>query len=191
MKKSATFMALTLTSLISLAGGSATIDCGSTNKPTIHLTYATGSDATMSGLFWLGIISPDQNSGVVLTEDGWAEYKGGLYPFQTRYDNGLPSVITKTITFPYNAMSTGLYQGYTLYVGHGAYTTQAREKVAVRREVLTTAKPELVARGRWRPENDNDLIYVHALVQKNMVDNQKYGGVLLIPALDCTQQFGN
>jgi hypothetical protein len=182
-----------LLSLAAVAGGSATIDCGdgftgsagNTKQPTIRLSYTTGSDAGTPGLFWLGLLSPDQTLGAVLTEAGWTQYNGGLYPFQARYDGGLPAVISRTLNFPNNETTTSMYQGYTLYVGHGVYTAQAREKVAVRRNVLDTAKPELVARGRWRPENDTDLHYVHALIQKDMVDNKKYGGTIQIPVLNC------
>lgn len=74
------------------AGGSATITCGDAapgvfnngQAPVLRISYTPGVDAGAPGLFWLGVLSPDQTSGAVLTQQGWATYNGGMYPFQAR-----------------------------------------------------------------------------------------------------------
>lgn len=182
-----------------LAGASAKLVCGDgsagydmgygpSQPVTLQITYTTDADAGTPGLFWLGIISPDQTTGAVLTAgQGWITYQGGLYPFQSRYDNGLPGTISLSLQLPNNATSTVGYVGYSVYVGHGAYTPTARQKVADRRIALDSAKPELVARGRWRPEHADDQMYIWSLVQRNMTDSQKYGSVITLPSFSCVR----
>lgn len=189
-----TLLAMVGTVALAGTGASASVTCGpgapggfnAGQSAYVRVSYPTGGDLGRPGLFWLGIISPDQTSGAVLTGQGWVTYQGGLYPFQARYDNGLPGTITLEIPFPNNAVSTAGYVGHSVYVGHGAYTVPARQKVADRRAVLDAAKPEMVARGRWRPEFASDEQYIWSLVQKDMTENKKYGAVLTVPNIDCT-----
>lgn len=175
------------------AGGTATVVCSKAGDsygwnpvPVLQVSYNTGADAGTPGLFWLGIISQDQTLGSVLTPQGWQTYNGGLYPFQARYDGGLLQRITLSIPFPDGVQTTAAYVGYSVYTGHGAYSYANRQKVADRRVALNNVKPDMVAKGRWRPEFDSDDTYIWSLIQKDMVDNNKYGAILAIPYVDCT-----
>ncbi|CAN7779736.1 hypothetical protein LJR296_007916 [Cupriavidus necator] len=175
------------------AGGTATVVCskpgdafGFNPVPVLQVSYNAGSDTSTPGLFWFGIISPDQTLGSVLTPQGWQDYTGGLYPFQARYDNGLPQRITLSIPFPGGVQTTAAYVGYSLYAGHGAYSYANRQKVLDRRAALNRVKPDMVAKDRWRPEFDTDDSFIWSLIQKDMVDNNKYGPILAIPYVDCT-----
>jgi hypothetical protein len=178
------------------AGGTATVICrptGSTyddgtpiTAPALQVNYSTGADAGTPGLFWFGILSPDQKRGAVLTPQGWQTYTGGLYPFQARYDAGFTPTIAFAVPFPDGSTNTGAYVGYSVYAGDGVYTTDMRQKVADRRASLNAVKPDMVAKGRWRPEFDSDDTYVWSLIQRDMTDNSKYGSIGSIPFVDCS-----
>jgi hypothetical protein len=206
MRKVLLGVVLAAAAVAAQAGGSATITCGNAapgvynngQVPTINVSYAPGSDTGTPGLFWLGILSPDQTTGAVLTIDqGWAPYAGGLYPFQSRYDNGLPGAITLTLPFPSDpqnpTLTTAGYVGYGMYVGHGAYTAASQQMVANRRIMLNKIKPQRVAAGTWQADYDSDDRFIWSLIQKDMVDNHKYGSILTVPFIDCTpiQAGGN
>lgn len=176
-----------------IAGGQATVNCsvagdsfGPNAVPVLRVSYSTGADTGTPGLFWLGVISQDQTIGSVLTPQGWQNYYGGLYPFQARYDGGFPSSITLSIPFPDGVQNTAAYVGFNVYAGNGVYTVDSREKVAARRVSLNSVKPDMVAKGRWRPEFDTDDNFIWSLIQRDMVDNKKYGPILSIPYVDCT-----
>lgn len=186
---------LVLISVVAQAGGSATVTCGNAppgvynnGQPVVlNVGYTTGADAGVPGLFWIGVLTSDQGSGAVLTMDqGWIVYQGGLYPFQSRYDGGLPGTIAKTIAFPGDPLSTASYVGYSVYIGHGAYGGAAKLKVADRRSALNSVKAKLVAKGVWNSEYESDDRYIWSLVQKDMVDNQKYASYLTVPYIDCS-----
>lgn len=176
------------------ASTTASITCGTAARSVrnngqpavLNLSYQTGADTGTPGLFWIGIISPDEKLGSVLTSNGWADYQGGLYPFQSRYDRGLPGKISMAIPFPNNAQSTAGYVGYKIYVGHGAYDEKARQGVAARRAALNSAKANLVAVGKWHAELESDERHIWALIQRDMEKNEKYGAVLTVPSVDCT-----
>lgn len=179
------------------AAGTATVVCsrpgeiyGSRAVPILQVSYNPGQDAGTPGLFWFGIISQDLTSGSVLTQQGWQSYYGGLYPFQARYDNGLLPRITLSLPLPGGVQNTAAYVGYSVYTGHGIYTYAMRQKVADRRTALNNVKSDMVERGRWRPEFDSDDNHIWSLVQKDMVDNRKYGPILTIPYVDCTPELG-
>lgn len=179
------------------AAGTATVFCGKPGDsygagavPILQVSYNTGPDVGTPGLFWFGINSQDQTLGSVLTPQGWQNYSGGLYPFQARYDNGLLPRITLSLPFPGKVQNTSGYVGYSLYAGHGTYSYDMRQKVADRRAALNKAKPDMVAKGRWRPEFDSDDNYIWSLIQKDMVDNNKYGALLIIPYVACAPDFG-
>lgn len=179
---------------VAQAGGSAVVTCGNAapgfynngQAPVLKITYAPGGDVGVPGLFWLGVLTPDQRDGAVLTDQGWSAYHGGLYPFQARYDGGLPGVISLTVAFPGSELTTAGFVGYGVYVGHGAYTAQAMQAVASRRAALDRVRAKLIAAGTWSAEYDSDDRYIWSLVQKNMMDSQKYGSVMTVPFIDCT-----
>jgi len=175
---------------VSCCSAATTVDlmCDS-QHPYLNVAYSTGTDTGTPGLFWLGVVSPDQTSGTALTSTGWQSYQGGLYPFQSRYDNGLPATIKLSIPFPTdsNTTSTMAFVGYQVYVGHGVYTTAAAQLVAERRSALDFVKPQEVAAGSWSPEYDTDDRYKWSLIQQNMVESKKYGAVYTIPVFDCAQ----
>lgn len=154
--------------------------------PTLRVTYSTAGDAGKPGLFWLGVLSADQQIGAALTPQGWQAYQGGLYPYQSRHDAGLRHTITLNVPMPGTSLTTAEYVGYGLYLGHGVYTQQAQQQVASRRAALNRVKPDMVAKGRWRPDFDTDDTFIWTLIQKDMTDNGKYGRVYTIPYLDCT-----
>lgn len=156
----------------------------------LNVTYSPGADAGTPGLFWLGVLAPDQAHGSALTEQGWTNYLGGLYPFQARYDNGLPATITLKIPFPNNAINTNDYVGFQLYIGHGAYTDAAHALVLSRRTTLNRIKPQRVAAGTWNAAYDHDEQFIWSLIQKDMVNNNKYGAVFTIPELNCSVGHG-
>ena len=178
------------------AGGQAAVICstpgdsfGPSSVPVLQAYYSTGPDAGTPGLFWFGVISQDQTVGSVLTPQGWQNYYGGLYPFQARYDNGLGARVTLSIPFPDGVQTTSAYVGYNVYAGHGVFSSDSRDKVVARRAALNTVKPDMVAKGRWRPEFDTDDNFIWSLIQRDMVDNKKYGPILSIPYVDCTPSY--
>jgi hypothetical protein len=178
--------------------------CGNGLPPQINISYSTGSDAGTPGLFWLGVLSPDQTVGAVMTlNQGWQPYQGGLYPPEARYDNGLPGTITITIPFPApmqnnngfgnafggmqgTTLDTSAYVGYSVYVGHGAYTSAGQALVADRRAMLISVKPQRVAAGTWQAAYDSDDQFIWSIVQKDMVTNSKYYSIITVPFVDCT-----
>lgn len=176
------------------AGGSATITCGDAppgvynngQAPVLAISYTPGVDTNAPGLFWLGVLTPDQTQGAVLTQGGWATYEGGLYPFQARYDNGLPGTVQLRIPLPSNAMSTAGFVGYSIYAGHGVFTAQAQQTVATRRTSLNAVRAQRIAAGTWSSEYDSDDRFIWSLIQKNMVENQKFGPLITVPFIDCT-----
>jgi hypothetical protein len=172
-----------------MAAGTATIRCTAdgfqSSYPKVHVSYQTGADAGIPGLFWFGLLSPDDKLGAVLTPNGWTTYEGGLYPFHSRYDGGLPATIQFVVPFPDRMQSTGPYVGYRIYAGHGVYTPEMRDLVVTRRQSLNAVKPDMQAQGRWRVEFDTDDNFIWSLIQRDMVDKRKYGTLLTIPAIDC------
>lgn len=178
------------------AHSSVSIICSSDNHglipvPVLLVSYSTGADANKPGLFWFGVISENQTTGSVLTTQGWQDYHGGLYPFHSRYDNGLASVINFSIPLPSGATNTASLAGYSVYAGHGIYSQESRQKVINRRSVLDSAKANLVAKGRWLPQYETDENYIWSLTQRDMVNNKKYGPYLTIPYIDCEPQTGS
>lgn len=171
---------------------SASIVCdGWKSTPLLKVSYGTGKDASTPGLFWVGILSEDQTAGSVLTGRGWEDYQGGLYPYQSRFDGGLTHVINLSTILPGGSTNTAAWVGYKVYVGHGAYSQDSRQKVANRRAVLDSSKEKLVAKGGWRPEYETDEYYIWTLIQKDMMDNKKYGPILIVPFVDCDPQRGS
>lgn len=180
------------------ASGNASIRCdGPAAKPVMQVTYSPDGDAGAPGLFWLALVSPDETLAFVLSQRGWLRFDNlqpwGWTATQSdqsvhwgRYDQGLPPAIGLVAPFPDTvSSSTGAYAGYSLYLAHGVLSTADQERVRVRREVLNAAKPALMERGRWRPENDDDLGYSHSLVQRDMRVNRKFGVATIVPDIDC------
>lgn len=178
------------------AGGQASLSCsgGYYGVPTLSITYTPGGDAGNPGLTWVGVLSPDQTVGAVLDiTNSWTTYNGGLYPPNARFDGGIPGTVTVSVPFPGDAYgntptNTSAWVGYSIYMGHGIYTSDAATMVANRRTYLNSVKAERQAKGTWRAEYDDDTRFMWSLVQKNMVDKGKYGAVLTIPFLDCAPQ---
>lgn len=189
-KKIATLLiAFGVSTLAQAVGGAQVVCIG--EKPQISLNYSTGQESGAAGLFWVGVVSPDQKLGAFLTPKGWVPYEGGLYPIQARYDGGLPLSISLNIPLPDSSASTNQWAGYTLYAGHGIYDQDMRQMVIDRRSALQTVKPDMVAKGRWRPEFDSDDHFILTLVQMNMTRNKKYGPVLTIPSVNCSSGGGD
>ncbi|WP_157896873.1 hypothetical protein [Acidovorax carolinensis] len=170
---------------------SAEVVCdGGKTTPILKISYGTGKDARTPGLFWIGILSEDQTKGSFLTTRGWEDYQGGLYPYQARFDGGLAPVINLSTALPGSYTSTVAWVGYRVYVGHGVYSQENRQRVANRRAVLDASKERLVAKGGWRPEYETDEYYIWTLVQRDMMNNKKYGPIFTIPFIDCDIQGG-
>lgn len=187
-------LALAIVGVTAQAGGGASVTCGGGGEPqnglppVLNINYVPSGDVSTPGLFFLGVLTPNQKTGVVMTPKGWVTYEGGLYPFLARYDSGLPGAIPLKIPFPDGALTTAAYVGYGVYAGHGAYTAKGRAAVADRRASLDDAKPTLVADGVWNAEFSSDERFIYSLVQKDMVDNRKYGLMITVPYVDCTPQ---
>lgn len=197
MKKKILGILLVAAAAAAQAGGSATVTCGSApvgvhnngQLPVLNVSYTPGVDAGAPGLFWFGVLSPDQTKGAVLTPQGWTVYEGGMYPFQARYDAGIPGTVTLTVPFPTDGrFDTSGFVGYAVYAGHGVYTTQAQQTVATRRTTLNSVRAQRIAAGTWQAEYDSDDRLIWSLIQKNMVDNKKFGPVLTVPYIDCALQ---
>lgn len=190
----------------SYAAGTATVVCehpknvlmGESKRPHMQITYFPERDVGIPGLLWLALVAPDESHGYLMTQRGWVKLEdilpyawlageAGKHHFLARYDQGFPGTIRFTLGFHNNSTSTSAYVGYRLYVGHGALSDALLQKVKVRRDVLTAAKPDLVARGRWKPEYDDDSGYIHSLLQQDMQINKKYGVALTIPAHECDE----
>lgn len=166
------------------AGGSARVVCNRFT-PSLEVSYSTGADAGKPGLLWVGVLTQDQSGGAFHTGKDWESYNGGLYPFHSRYDGGLPATIRVTLPFPGNSSTTAQYVGYTVYTGNAQYTPEMREQVRDRREALNLVKNDMIARGVWRSEFDSDDYPILALAQNDLMRNKKYGMVLTIPFVDC------
>lgn len=159
--------------------------------PTLNVTYSPAADAGRPGLFWLGILTADRQYAFAADLNGaWMQYQGGLYPPHQRYDSGFPSSITVSLPFPTNSMTTSEFVGQTVYVGHGVYTADGQKMVASRRTYLNSIKAERQAQGKWQSAYDDDTQFMWSLVQRDMVDNNKWGSVLTIPFIDCKPQDG-
>ena len=77
----------------------ATVTCG--NVPMLNVSYSPAADAGNPGLFWIGILTPDQQFANALDVTGtWVQYLGGLYPPHKRFDSGLPGTVTVSVPFP-------------------------------------------------------------------------------------------
>jgi hypothetical protein len=185
--------------------GAASVTCGDSapgmsntgSPPVLNVGYALGSDARMQGLFGVAIMLADMSKGVVLTESGWDTYKGGLFPFASRYDNGFPAQIQRQIPFPGGGMTTSEFQGFGVFLGHGVYTPEAKKKVNDARDSLARNKELLVKMGKWNAQmesaqgRDHELRHIWSLIQKDAVDNKKFSQVFTIPFIDCTPFGGN
>ena len=181
-------VALAAVGVAAQAGGTASMSCEwyqNGHAPVLSINYVPGSDSGTPGLFFVGALTPNQQAGAVMTPQGWITYEGGLYPFLSRYDKGLPGSISLKIPLPDGAMTTAAYVGFGIYAGHGAYTSKGRAAVADRRASLNEAKATLVADGVWNAAFNSDEGYIYSLVQQDMVDNRKYGLLLTIPYLNC------
>lgn len=192
MKLLRNFLLISLlsTSAIAHAGGSAKVVC-SRFTPALEITYSTGADAGTPGLLWVGVLTTDKSGGAFHTAKGWEPYNGGLYPFHSRYDSGLPSIIKVILPFPNNSSyTTAQYVGYQVYTGNGVYTKDMREQVRERREALNSVKPDIVAKGLWRSEFDSDDYHMMALAQNDLTVNKKYGMIYTIPFVDCNPSDG-
>jgi hypothetical protein len=143
-------------------------------------------------LIWIAVMLPDMSDGVVFSNGGWAPYQGGLYPFESSFENGFPSLIQRNIVFPGSSTSTSQYQGYGVFVGHGAYSAEARQRVEVMRSARARNKETLLKQGKWTAQMESsagpdfDLRYIWSLIQKDSLDNQKFGQVLTVPFVDCS-----
>jgi|ThiBio_inoc_biof_1041523.scaffolds.fasta_scaffold00229_32 hypothetical protein len=180
----------------------ATVTCGgnpagyynSGGVPTLNVTYSPAADAGNPGLFWFGLLTPDQQFANALDITGnWVQYLGGLYPPHKRFDAGLPGTITVSVPFPadqYGSAPTNTSQfvGYTIYAGHGIYTQQAAQMVNDRRTYLNSVKAERQAKGTWKAAYEDDTQFMWSLVQKDMTDKTKWGAVITVPYIDCAPQ---
>lgn len=201
MRKIVSGLVLVLSCGFAMAGGwgaTASVTCGFNGdmyRPALNITYSTGSDAGTPGLLGIGVMLPDMSDGVVYSDGEWAPYKGGLYPFESRFDDGFPAVITRSLAFPGNSHSTGEYFGYMVFIGHGAYTDEARHRVEVMRSARARNKETLLKKGKWTAQMeastgpDFELRYIWSLIQKDGIDNQKFGKVISIPIVDCSPPY--
>lgn len=188
MKRSI-FLGLLASAAAAHAGGSATVICDRLS-PALEVTYNSAADAGVPGLFWVGVLTPNQSGGAFHTAKGWEAYTGGLYPYSVRYDTGFPRTIKVTLPFPSSGYTTREYVGYTVYTGHGVYTQAMRDQVRERREAVNLVKPDMVAKGLWRAEFGSDDYHMLALVQHDLTMNKKYGMIYTIPFVDCNPSDG-
>ena len=164
------------------AGGTVSVTCGKApvgvhnngELPMVNVSYTTGGDAGLPGQLWLGVLTPDQDKGAVLASHEWTAYLGGDLLPHASYEGGLPRVITLSVPFPSNGrFDTSGFIGYRIHVGHGAYTKQAQQAVASRRSTIGASSHET---------NDGQIA---TLIQRNMVENKKFGALLTVPYIDC------
>lgn len=182
-------LGLIANAVVAHAGGSARVVCAR-QGPVLEVTYTTGADAGTPGLFWVGVLTSDRSGGAFSTPKGWLPYKGGLYPFHSRYDSGFPQTIKVLLPFPDQSYTTREYVDYTVYTGNGVYTQNMHEQVQERRAALNLVKPDMVAKGLWRPEFESDDFHMTALAQNDLTMNKKYGQVYTIPFVDCDPNSG-
>ncbi len=188
------------------ASGTATVTCGQPGQtgqqqsyfgygwggtPIINVTYSTGGDGGQPGVFWLGILTPDQQVADALNiNQQWIQYTGGLYPPNQVFTSGMPGTVTVSIPLPGDPSDTSQYVGYTIYAGHGVLTTQDQQEVAYRRQYLNANEARMQQNGTWNSAYADDSQFEWALVQKDMLDNNKWGAVITIPYVNC-DPFGN
>lgn len=172
------------------AAPQALITCVGTT-PTLTLTYSPGADGGSPGVFYVGITDPAQQQASFLDQTNtWQAYPGGLYIPEGVYQGGIPGSITLKAAMPGTDYTTSAYVGWTIYAGHGILTSDAQALVANRRSALNAVKPQRVAAGTWNPDYDSDDRFKLSLVQKNMVDAQKYMPAITVPMVDCTPYSG-
>ena len=161
------------------------------NVATLRISYATGSDANVPGLFWLGLVAPDGSAADYLDLSGnWQPYQSGLIPPTGRYDAGLPPIVQATVALPGRPTNTYGMQGWIVGVGKGVLAPESLQQVAQRRASLDSVKPQLVAKGTWNPAFDDDNQFKWSLAQGDMISNKKYVQALSIPPLDCMPDYG-
>ncbi|MGA5726581.1 hypothetical protein ACPCHQ_21855 [Ralstonia thomasii] len=166
-----------------------TVSCNGL-QPVVTLTYATGADAGMSGLLYMGMLSPDQSTAVYWNpQDSLQVYQNGMPAPNRRFDAGVPA--TQVVTRPFPGQDTYAFNGWTLYIGHGVLTDQDKALVQKRHDVMAAAKPARVAAGTWNAAYDDDEHYMQAMVERNMRQGNKYHSVMTIPVVDCRPATGN
>lgn len=159
------------------------------DRPVLTFT-ATTKDAGKPGLLWIGVHTPDKKFGYFLNLNGvWEQYTGGLYPPNKRFDGGLPERARMRVPLPSQANgadSTAAFAGWEIYVGYGALTKADEEVIKTRRKAIQDARKS--GQKLDHPEYDSDERLAWALVQKNMVDNQKYRRVIVVPNMSCAEK---
>ncbi|MCD5327927.1 hypothetical protein ACFFU8_09165 [Chromobacterium piscinae] len=178
------FFMLSVGQVVSAAGRLA---CSPDFRPVIQDAVAV-NEPGQPGLVFVGMHSPDQRTAYFLNlQGGWDAYQGGLYQPAARYDAGLPSSYPLTRYLPGTpSYTSAAFQGWTIYLGYGVLTPKAQGMVKTRRDALNQLRPERVAQGKWNPEYDSDDRFKLSLIQKDLMDNQKYVKSMVIPYLDCS-----
>jgi len=167
------------------AGGSATVTCGDSpvgvhytgEPPVININYSPGRDAGSSGLFYVGVLTPQGNQKAFYSGSGWIAAGGGLFPFHSRHDGGLPPSIRAKVPFPGEGLTTAAYQGYEIYAGHGVLSSTDRAKVNETNALYQQAN---------QPRADGGLLHMQTLVQMDLTGKRKYNSMVVIPFIDCT-----
>lgn len=176
-----------------LNGAQAFIGCVGTTA-TLVVTYGTNVDAGAPGLFGIALTSSTagigQGQAMLLGEGNvWWAYQGGLYVPQATYRSGLPAALKVTTAMPASgeggATNTSSYAGWTVLAGHGVLTQEAQTLVAQRRVALNSVRDQRIAAGKWNPMYDDDDRFRWSLVQKDLMKNNKYVQLGMVPMIDC------
>lgn len=161
--------------LASAANAQAVMNFSCVNHlPQLSIIHTTAADYGRPGMFWLALVSPDQQTQMVWTGSAWEQYQGGLHRPTAVYRDGMPPVIQMTVT------PLAFSDGWSLYTGQGVLTAQAQANVATRRQFLNDAKPERVANGTWRADMDSDDQYQWSLIDRDASSNKKYWSAGLV-----------
>jgi hypothetical protein len=177
-----TLLVCVTASTIVFASGS--IRCNG-DYPVVDLNYSPGGDPP--GLFYVGVQGKGSAQWTLLTSGGWQNYRGGSIPYYSQYSGP----VSLTISLPNGEMSTRNYVGYSIYLGHGAFTLQAADVINQALARTNTSKTILAGQSLWSQDMENmknsaTTNAMRAAVENDLLSNGKMELAITIPFLDCS-----
>lgn len=137
------------------------------NQPFVTVNLLINApDVGRPGIVYVGSHDPIQLSAEFLTDGGWAAWSSAVLPPYVIQRNGLYDM---TLQIPLNDLAAK--QGWSLYVGYGAYTPKDEALVQSTNEAVAKVRAKFPE--RQIPTIDPDY-YKRTLVQSDMTKNAKY-----------------
>jgi len=153
-------------------------------------------DVGLPGAIWIGIEDPATPGypTAFLTPNGWVTWTTGGFPTYVE-TSAINQQFSYTACVPGSfaggtcSATTGDYLGWKVYAGYGVLTPVHQSLITKRRASLDSAKTQLVAKGKWRTEYEDDVAYRNALIQGSANDG-RWGEAMTIPFVDCSPPSG-